>query len=141
MMGIITENKKTKIVRDLIDKHGLSNAIQIMGGYDKLKNYINDITINIEDKEYIINDIKHHVQHYFDNETQGVEGVELNDYEMIHLPDNSDDEYDEYITSIGEDGVLVTVYHYGNFEDDYNIWWKDLPTDLFIKVFEILFNK
>jgi hypothetical protein len=95
-----------------------------------------------DEKEDLIKDIKSRVSHYFDGETQGVEGIELDDDDMIKMPDNSDDEYDEYITHIGEDGVLVTTFSKGGkYEDDYNIRWRDLSVNNVIKISKILDNK
>jgi hypothetical protein len=144
MMGIITEERMSKVIKNLMDKYGLIHTIETVG-YDNLKKYVDDDTIKNQDKKEFIELFKSYVQDYFNIEEpefggqqpQGSEGVPLDD-EMIHLPENSDDEYDEYITHIGEDGVLVTVFHNGNFEDDYNIWWKVMPLDIYFKIFEFL---
>jgi hypothetical protein len=138
MMGIITEDKKSKAIKKLIDTQGLKFAINFMGGYEGIKDYIDDDIVNNQDKEDIINYIKTAVIHHFEGQIQGVEGIELDENDMIHIPENSDDEYDEYISKIGEDGVLVTIFNNGEYEDDYNIPWRDLSMDLFIKVYEVI---
>jgi hypothetical protein len=140
MMGIITEDKKPDAIKKLIDKLGLFDAIKFMGGYDRLKKYLIDDSIPKQEKEDVIKDIRSHISHHFEGDTQGVEGIELNDNDMIKIPENSDDEYEEFISKIGEDGVLVTIFNNGDYEDDYNIGWGDLPMDLFIKVFEVINN-
>lgn len=147
MMGIISEDRMSNVIKNLMDKHGFTKTIEIIG-LDNIKKYIDDETINKQDKKDFVDTFKTYVQDYFVQEEeffggqpQGSEGVPLNDEDMIHLPENSDDEYDEYINHIGEDGVLVSVFHNGEYEDDYNIWWDDLPLDMYIKIFNFIIEE
>jgi hypothetical protein len=52
MMGIITENKKVEVLRNMIDKMGLYQASKMVGGYDELKSLVNR-----QDKINFINDL------------------------------------------------------------------------------------
>jgi hypothetical protein len=123
MMGIITENKKVEVLRNMIDKMGLYPASKMAGGYDELKNLVNR-----EDKINFINDFVKKVDGLY-----GVEGgLSVNDFDLNSIPFESDDEsYTGYIEHF-RDGWAV-VFWYDDSEDvvgDTTVDYNELPDDI-----------
>jgi hypothetical protein len=123
MMGIITENKKVEVLRNMIDKIGLYQAGKMVGGYDELKNLVNR-----EDKINFINDFVKKV-----NGLYAVEGqLSVHDFDLNSIPFESDDEsYTGYIEYFG-DGWAVVLW-YDDSEDvvgDTTVDYNELPDDI-----------
>lgn len=123
MMGIITENKKVEVLRNMIDKMGLYQASKMVGGYDELKNLVNR-----EDKINFINDLVKKVNSLYGGEG----GFSVNDFDLDSISYKSDDEnYTGYIEHF-RDGWAV-VFWYDDSEDivgDTTVDYNELPDDI-----------
>lgn len=123
MMGIITENKKVEVLRNMIDKMGLYQASKMVGGYDELKNLVNR-----EDKINFINDLVKKVDSLYGGEG----GFSVNDFDLDSISYKSDDEnYTGYIEHF-RDGWAV-VFWYDDSEDivgDTTVDYDELPDNI-----------
>jgi hypothetical protein len=127
MMGIITENKKVEVLRNMIDKMGLYQASKMVGGYDELNSLVNR-----QDKINFINDLVKKVDGLYGGEG----GLSVNDFDLDSIPYESDDEnYIGYIEHF-RDGWAV-VFWYDDSEDivgDTTVDYDELPDDIIDKI-------
>jgi hypothetical protein len=131
MMGVINENNRPNVFRNMVDDIGIANAIKMVGNYYEIEPYLKEI-----DK---VNFIKEKVAKLCEEFGGGVGLMEI-DEEPIHY-DEGENEI-EQIEYLGKNGVTVDVYdanmdgHLGNFIVKY----ESLPSQIIDELVEILLN-
>jgi hypothetical protein len=131
MMGVITEDKKDEAIKNLIDRLGVSDAIQMVGNYYVIEPYLKEI-----DKVKFIKDKVNDLTEWIGG---GVGLVEI-DEEPIHY--DEDENELKQIEYLGKNGVTVDVYdadmnrHTGEF----NVNYHSLPSQILDELVEILLN-
>ena len=130
IQSLITEDKE-KVIRDMVDKHGVLHTIQMVGNYYKIEPYLKEI-----DK---VNFIKEKVTE-ISEELGGCFGLAEIDEEPILF---SDDENElRQIEYLGKTRVTIDVYDLdsGSPMGDYNVVYESLPSHIIELLVEILIN-
>lgn len=130
IQSLITEDKE-KVIKTMINKHGLYDTIKMMGNYYKIEPYLKEV-----DK---VNFIKEKVGELCEEFDGGFGLVEINE-EPIHF---SDDENElRQIEYLGKTRVIIDVYDLDTVSPmgDYNIVYESLPSHIIELLVEILLN-
>ena len=107
MMGVIAEDNRGELFKNVVDKHGVYYAIKLMGSFD----YSVDEYLSNEDKIKFIKDVVINLcEKYNDVE---VSALDLNGEQIIY--DETDDESQVIEYYKPED---ITIERYKTFSDD-----------------------
>lgn len=132
MMGLMTENKKVEVLRNMIDKMGLYQSSKMVGGYGELKDLITK-----EEKIDFINQIVQRFESMF-----GQGGFSPNDVDMFPIPYESDDRnYTGYIEHFLNGSAVV--FWYDDVEDlvgDTTIGYDELSDKIIDEIVSNLIN-
>ena len=130
IQSLITEDKET-VIKNMIDKHGLYHAIKLMGGYDNIEPYIQEINKT----DYIKYTVTNIIDKYF-------EGRGFNLEQISERPIRyGDDAYEIcQIEWLSEKYAKVITYKnnktYNRFID-----YDGLPLEAIDKLFRMLTHK
>jgi hypothetical protein len=129
---LITEDKG-KVIKNMIDKHGLFNTIKMVGKYEPIHNTIGHEYFTNENK---IDFIKDSVQHL--TKPYNTTGISIYELGMNPVTFGTPDPYGlefQYIEYFNVDFVKIYVYdkdsHRGDFREEY----EDLDDDTLDNVF------
>jgi hypothetical protein len=137
MKYIITEEQLkgiNKTIIKLIDTEGIVNAIDIVGGYDILKELLGDYEIRTQLK---INTIKK----FIDNQTGG--GIHLGEIDEEPIPYFENDDGYHQIEYLGPSRAIINVWGGYNGQTDkgeYGKRYEDLPEKSLDDIIEIIIN-
>lgn len=116
MGGVITEDRKELVIKNMIDDIGLDNTIKMMGGYDEVEPYLTD-----EDK---VKFIKDKVLEIADN--LGSNGLSLSYPQGRPLKIKEEDGVRHQIEFLGQSYAHAERYEEGNYHNSYVISYKDM---------------
>jgi hypothetical protein len=127
IQSLITEDKE-KVIKTMINKHGLYDTIKMMGNYHKIEPYLKEI-----DK---VNFIKEKV--YELNNGRSIH-LSVIDGDIIYYGEEDGEEHQ--IEWLGKDSVTVKTYGDNmNYIGTFNVNYENLPSQIIDKLFEILVN-
>jgi len=131
IQSLITEDKEM-VIKNMIDKFGVSDTIKMVGNYYKIEPYLKEV-----DK---VNFIKEKVGELCEELGGGFGLVEINE-EPIHFSENEDEL--RQIEYLGKTRVTIDVYDavMGSPMGNYNVVYESLPSHIIELLVEILINK
>jgi hypothetical protein len=130
MMGVINENNRPNVFRNMVDDIGIANAIKMVGNYYEIEPYLKEIDkVNfIKEKITKINDY----------------GGSISLHEINEEPLYYSDEDGELhqIEWLGPTSVEISVYEdeYSGRLRDYYVKYESLPGQILDELVEILLN-
>ena len=145
--GIITEEQNDKLknkILTLIEKFGLVNSINMIGGYNRFKSIYPDYFKNKWDKIEFINEVLSTAE-----EEEGITRLDDIGGDILIRTENLDEGHtlEHHIDFIEKDRCGVTIWEYDEegemydeYYDTYEIWLEDLKTPIFNKLFEMVLN-
>lgn len=132
MMGVITEDRKSVIIKFIKDM-GLYDAIEYFGSYDILKDYVT--------KEDKISYIQHKVGEIADE--FGGSGFSIHEVGGLPIFYNESDDTISQIEYFNP--TFVTIDTYGGYKNEtyqggFTVNYERLPDDVFYEVFDFMIN-
>ena len=130
MMGVINEDNRPNVIKNMIDELGIISAIKMAGNYYTIEPYLKEI-----DK---VNFIKERVRELGDGNGFGMTEI---DEEPLHYGETEDGELHQ-IEWLGTKSADVSVYNdeMGAHLNDYYVNYESLPSQIIEQLVEILLN-
>ena len=131
MMGVINEDNRPNVIKNMIDELGIISAIKMVGNYYTIEPYLKEI-----DK---VNFIKEKVGELSEEFGGGFGLVEIDEEPILFSEDENELRQIEYL---GKNRAMVDVYDedMGTHLGDYNIPYESLPSQIIEELVEILLN-
>lgn len=124
----------TKSIIKLIDAEGILKVIDIVGGYDTLKELLGDYDIP---KQLKIDTIKD----YIDTKTDG--GIHLGELDEEPIPYHEDNDGYHQIEYLGPSRAIINVWGGYNGQTDkgeYGVYYEKLPEKSLDDIIEMIIN-
>jgi len=127
MMGIITEDKDTDLIKKMIDDLGIPTTIKMVGNIDLIEPYLKEV-----DKTNYIKDKVAEL---------GRGGVSLREIgeEPIFFDEVNNDH--KQIGYLGRDRAYIDIYYRGHNVGDNRVVYESLPSQIVDEIFRILVRK
>ena len=131
MMGVINEDNRPNVIKNMIDELGIISAIKMVGNYYTIEPYLKEI-----DK---VNFIKEKVGELSEEFGGGFGLVEIDEEPILFSEDENELRQIEYL---GKNRAMVDVYDedMGTHLGDYDIPYESLPSQIIEQLVEILLN-
>ena len=128
IQSLITEDKE-KVIRDMVDKHGVLHTIQMVGNYYKIEPYLKEI-----DK---VNFIKEKVTEISEELGGGFGLAEIDEEPILFSDDENELRQIEYL---GRKQLYVDVYSSDSNSNlgDFKVNYESLPGQILDELVEIL---
>ena len=127
MGGVITEDRKEMLIKNMVDSLGLKTTIEMLGGYYEIEPYLKDA-----DK---VNYIKYKVSEL------GRGGVSFHDMNEDPILIYKDGDVLGQIEFLGRDRVYINTYHRNALMGDKRVPYENLPGQIIDELVEILTKK
>jgi len=130
MMGVITEDRKDVLIKNMIGNIGIKDTFKMVGDYDLVNSYLTD-----EDKIIYIKDEFTEINNgrYFTFEQIWEQPILL----------KSEDEEKHQIIGLNKEHVTVIKYSYtGNYDSTkYYPKYEELPSEIIDKLFRLMLSQ
>ena len=127
MMGVITEERMDKVIKNMIDEMGIENTFKMVGDYDLVESYLTD-----EDKIDYIKDQFHKIN---DGNSFTLEQIW-----QKPIPYTKDEERHQ-VESLGKTHAKVVIYDNLGNSRDRHIKYEDLPLEVIDKLFRMMIGQ
>jgi hypothetical protein len=130
MMGVITEDRKDMLIKNMIGNIGIKDTFNMVGDYDLVNSYLTDEDkiIYIKDEFTKINDGK-----YFTLEQIWEQPIQL----------KSEDDENHQIEGLHKDHVMVNKHSYrgGYISRRYHLKYEELSSETIDKLFRMMLGQ
>ena len=128
MMGVITEDRMSKVIQNMIDEVGIENAYKMLGDYDLIDPYFTN-----EDK---INYIKNQVNEINDGKSFSLEQIWQRPIQF-----KKEDCKRHQIERLATEYVTVVKYYENGGVTNYYPKYEELPTETITELFKMMLNQ
>jgi len=126
VMGVINEDNRPDVIKNMIDELGVTSTIKMVGNYYMIKPYLKD-----SDK---VNYLKEKVKEL----SRG--GVALSEIGEKPIVYDHKDNYYKQIDFLGRERAYVDIYYDGLYASDTRIPYESLSIEVIERLIEILIN-